>query len=394
MTATHPYYSNGSTDFENGHMNAKLAFTWAMTHNGGIRMDSKVPTYQQTFAMVNSLHATNTADKLSVTLNVGLTGLYLKKKEDLSASEVAWMATIIALAARDAAPLVSTGPSILSQSIRPIGGKSQAATAWACVPELDRFARVEDFISNKDLPIVISEEGLELRILRIGLSTQICVLEYLIVLRAEAAINWLCTFEQQAYTFFHTPLRRRHMIQALGLLLTGGIDWTIACAATVRLHPTDPLRYRWLAENRNEIEEGFRAINAITLDVSGSIPAISLIDTVEKVDGVKALVIIANGLVRTVIGEEIEYQFGMVSETNELQVCVSNTEAHGDIVIFAPPASKMPYELVCPEVLRKKDGFNKSTRKGWVVQANTLTVRNSYRLVCKTALFIIGVKYQ
>jgi hypothetical protein len=50
--------------------------------------------------------------------------------------------------------------------------------------------------------------------------------------------------------------------------------------------------------------------------------------------GLRALVTVADGLLRTVVGEEVEYQEKEISKTHQIQVCVSNIAGHGGIVIF------------------------------------------------------------
>jgi hypothetical protein len=114
--------------------------------------------------------------------------------------------------------------------------------------------------------------------------------------------------------------------------------------------------------------------------------------------GLQALVTVADSLLRTVVGEEIEYQGKEISETHQIQVCVSNIARHGGIVIFGPPAGEVKYELVCPNILRKTSQKHKNMRKGWILQENpineesmghsTRKLPQTYRLLCKTPLFM------
>lgn len=190
------------------------------------------------------------ADKLAITLNVGRTGLYLTGKQGLSAAEIAWMATIVALASRDATVLASTGPPIVSVGAGRVGIKSKDEIGWACVPESDRYFRLDERSFGATIPLAISRDGLELDVIYLGMSSQIHAPDRLKTFLAEAAIDWLYDREQHSSISGSASLRRRHLIQALGCLLTGGVDWTIACAAQVRLHPVDPLRYLSIANSR------------------------------------------------------------------------------------------------------------------------------------------------
>jgi hypothetical protein len=120
---------------------------------------------------------------------------------------------------------------------------------------------------------------------------------------------------------------------------------------------------------------------------------------------INALVTIANGLVRTVVGETQEFEDGVVNPDLEIQVCVNkNVGEHGGIVIFAPRAKSERYELVCPNVLRKNEAGTKYPKKGWIIQRTDNgmpEVTNdgaagsipTYRLVCKTPIFMpLGFK--
>jgi hypothetical protein len=217
---------------------------------GGFGSAPKTPPHQHTFAVVNTLGSTNMADKLAITLNVGRTGLYLTGKQGLSAAEIAWMATIVALASRDATVLASTGPPIVSVGAGRVGIKSKDEIGWACVPESDRYFRLDERSFGATIPLAISRDGLELDVIYLGMSSQIHAPDRLKTFLAEAAIDWLYDREQHSSISGSASLRRRHLIQALGCLLTGGVDWTIACAAQVRLHPVDPLRYLSIANSR------------------------------------------------------------------------------------------------------------------------------------------------
>lgn len=410
---THPYYWDGIFDFADGQICSKLAFTHAMRFFGGFGSAPKTPSHQVTFAVVNTLGSTNMADKLAITLNVGRTGLYLTGKQDLSVAEITWMATIVALASGDATVLASTGPPILSVGSGRVGNKSEDEIGWACVPDVDRYIQLDERLFGAKIPLAISKNGLELDVIHLGTSFQIHAPDRLKTCLAEATIDWLCDREQQSSIFVSTSLHRRHLIQALGCLLTGGVSWTIACATQVRLHPVEPLRYLSIAQSQTVVEAAFRALDRIVfrleaLDPSSPTASIDLEATKEELDekqrrgdimqSVKSLVTVADGLVRTVIGEQGEYDDEKVSAANELQVCVSNTEMHGGIVIFAPPASQSDYELVCPDVLRKKDKFNTNMRKGWILQGTSVpghmvqdvreTTQTRYRLLCKTTLFM------
>ncbi len=118
-----------------------------------------VPSHRQIFAVVNALGSFSPAGKLAITLNVGQNGLKLSLlgNASLSSAEIAWMATIIALASGDAAVLASTGPSILS--LGNVGLKHEDEYGWAHVPEIDRFARIEDQEKQTSLPLEISKHG-------------------------------------------------------------------------------------------------------------------------------------------------------------------------------------------------------------------------------------------
>ena len=114
--------------------------------------------------------------------------------------------------------------------------------------------------------------------------------------------------------------------------------------------------------------------------------------------GLRALVTIADGLLRTVIGEEVEYQENEISKTHRIQVCVSNIAGHGGIVIFGPPAAEVEYEIVCPNIHRKMSQKRQTMRKGWILQETQITEEGvghsagelppSYQLLCKTTLFM------
>jgi len=70
-----------------------------------------------------------------------------------------------------------------------VGNKIAAGTNWAYVLELDRYCRDSDFLFEEDLPLTISEYGLELDVLHFGTSSQISRPEDARIVFADAAIH-------------------------------------------------------------------------------------------------------------------------------------------------------------------------------------------------------------
>jgi hypothetical protein len=304
--------------------------------------------------------------------------------------------------------LASTGPSILS--LGSVGLKHDDEYGWANVPEIDRFFRMEDQEKQTSLPVEVSKHGLGLDVIRLGKSPQIQEPDLVKTNLGIVAIEWLRERDRQNLIYLGNALRRRHLVSSLGCLITGGANWTIACAISLQLHPTSPLLYLNIAQNMHLIDSAFKALDRLVLLPDSSDPTVMRLDlegSKEILDekhraedimpGLRALVTVADGLLRTVVGEEVEYQENEISEAHQIQVCVSNIAGQGGIVIFGPPASKVKYELVCPNILRKTYQKHKHMRKGWILQENPITkgglgpsagkLPQTYQLLCKTTLF-------
>ncbi len=225
------------------------------------------------------------------------------------------------------------------------------------------------------------------------------------------AIQWLHDRDRQNRIFLANALRRRHLVSSLGCLITGGASWTIACAISLQLHPTSPLKYLNVAQNMHLIDSEFKALNllallpdssdptALRLDLGGSKRILDAKHRDEDIiPGLQVIVTVVDGLLRTVVGEEVEYQEKEISETHQIQVCVSNIAGHRGIVILGPPAGEVKYELVCPNILRKTTQRHKNMRKEWILQENPISeeimghptgkLPQTYRLLCKTPLFM------
>jgi hypothetical protein len=428
VKSTHSYYWEDCFDIGNSIVGqeSKVAFIHAWANHGhawsstvGVEevTQDRSTLIQQTFAVVDTLGAKYTSDKLTITLNVAQTGLYLKDTQKLSAYEIAWIATIIALASGDATVLASTGPPIVS-----VGNKCKEETSWAHLPEIDKYSRLDPTSIEKGKgPLVISEKGLEISVLHLGSSSHIQAPDEVKRWLAEAAVEYLFDWAQLPSKFSPGTLCYRHLVQAVACLLTGGVEWTLCCAAQVRLHGLDPLRYFRLAASRTEIEGAFRALNMVVFSTEsgsqGCVDALgqpvpfnmwatqSILHQKQQeeniVPSLKALVTVAEGLLRTVMGEHNEYFENAINETYKLQVCVRSPEdlgTHGGIVIFAPPASHVEYHLVCPEVLRfkRKPQPISGMAKGWLLQTKTAAGRDlegivdmeEYGLLGKTRLFM------
>lgn len=408
---SHPYFHARIFDFDASQLGTRAVVTHSLKYFGGFKAKRMVPLHQQTFAVVNALGSYSPADKLAITLNVGQIGLKLNLpgNASLSSAEIAWMATIIALASGDATVLASTGPSILS--LGNVGLKHDDEYGWANVPEIDRVSRIEEQEKQTSLPVEISKHGLGLDVIRLGKSSQIQKPDPIKKNLGIVAIEWLHERDKQNLIFLGNGLRRRHLASSLGCLITGGASWTIACAMSLQLHPTSPLFDLNVAQNMHLIDSAFKALDRLALLPDSSDPTVVRLDlegSKEILDekhrdgdimpGLWALLTVADGLLRTVVGEEIEYQENEISETHQIQVCVSNIAGHGGIVIFGPPAGEVKYELVCPNILRKTSQKHTNMRKGWILQENPINEESmghstgklpqTYRLLCKTPLFM------
>lgn len=411
---THPYYWADDYDYANSETGSKVAFVHAQsnykafTHapaHFGDAPPEKTTLIQQTFAVVDTLGAMNRVDKLTITLNVARTGLYLKKTKDLTPDDIAWIAMITALASGDATVLASRGPPICPPEGCEAGKRpKEEEITWTRRPQIEKFGRLESRIFGKQIPLTISERGLEISVIHLGMSAQIVGPEALNRWLAEAALAWLYGKNQHPSKFIPGSLQYCHLLQALACLITGGPGWAIACAAQVRMHPLDPLRYLRLAQSETEIRGAFQALNMVMFrrDASFDLEGTKLLldqkqSEQDILPSIKALVTVAEALVRTVMGEHTEYTQGTISETDELQVCVRNIETHGGIIIFAPPASKVEFHLVCPEALRTKEDSRKfGMARGWILEATSVAGREEediiemgeYRLLGKTRLFM------
>ena len=320
------------------------------------------------------------------------------------------MATIVALASGDATVLASTGPSILS--LGNVGFKHDDEYRWANVPEVDRFSRIEDQEKQTSLSMEISKHGLGLDVIRLGKSPQMQEPDPVKTNLGIIALEWLHERDRQSRIYLGNALRRRHLVSSLGCLITGGANWTIACAISLQLQPISPLLYLNIAKNMHLIDSAFKTLDRLVLLPDSSDPTVmrpdlegsrDILDEKYRVEdimpGLRALVTIADGLVRTVVGEEVEYQENEISETHRIQVCVSSIAGHGGIVIFGPPAGEVECELVCPNILRKTSQKRQTMRKGWILQETQITedgvvghsageLPQSCQLLCKTTLFM------
>ena len=90
------------------------------------------------------------------------------------------------------------------------------------------------------------------------------------------------------------------------------------CATTAKSHPTDPQQYRRVALSQRTIDVGFEALKSIMFTFHEGHSSVASDKGPVNIAGLEAIVTIADGLVRTVIGEQLEYNLGKISEANEL----------------------------------------------------------------------------
>ncbi|KAK3382132.1 heterokaryon incompatibility protein-domain-containing protein [Lasiosphaeria ovina] len=457
---THPYYWRGRLGSYDAQVRTKIAFTHATSFVGAFGMDRVIPPHLATFAVIDSLNTSRSADKLSISLNASRTGLYLTGSQDLSRAEAAWIATVVALASGDSTALAVVGQPLLASGEAGdtdeqlvVGNKLRRETGWACEPRIDRYVRLGlgDAVQLASVPMSLSPAGLELDVIRLGMGPGAIRgfgdVDAVKTFLAGAALDWFLDagaritardnggeadnqaasnpaaaaearvasgfrlYEQRQHRGqMDAVLDYRHLKQALACLVTGGREWTIACAYQARQVPGDRHKYLRIAQNPALIDAAFDALTGVAIKPLAEIPA----DLREMLDleGTKlllqrkheqreiatalhALITVADGLVRTVVGEKAEYEVaGEIDPTYEIQISLIDTTAHGGIVVFAPPAAGgVEYEIVCPDVLRRP-GDNQLAaymRRGWIVEEDGRVGDGGlqrYRLLGKTALFM------
>jgi hypothetical protein len=397
---------------------AKLAFTHS-TIISRYATTNILPPFLSTYAVIATLSCFMASDKLAIALNANRTGLYLLSSSQMTPPEASWIMTIASLAAGDVAALAAMGLQIGSPGAE-LGQRPIQETGWACVPRVDAFLRQGSKAFNQGVDVKVCSKGLAMEVmLLVGWDIQPPDPRYVdlavAILDTNNYSKWDYTTKpddpkdpgmDRLATFLDRPdlrkseidvrrqhLRQRHLAQAIACILQqGNIGWAVDCVMKLKPAVFDPVFYIRMSE---ELMDAVEMLQFESLDQSATALLQSVTTGNDVSSRFQALITVASGLIRTVIGEPSEYRDGEIDGSLEFQFFTSIFVPEPPAVVFAPLKKETAYFLAQPAGLGKE--YNEVDMKSfWIIelvegggdeghQEDQLPV---YRLISKTTIFM------